>query len=177
MKDIWRKWFGKKSMTKQGTSTTSNLSHEKNFQKQKKVPSVLEDLEAYLFARYDFRFNVLTEQTEYTTKGSSKYKLADQRALNTFCMEARKAGINCWDKDISRLLLSQEITDFHPFLHYVTNLPEWDGVDRVSELAKRVSEVELWVNGFHLNMGRLLVGLGVERVRTRYGSAYRVIPV
>ena len=28
-----------------------------------------------------------------------------------------------------------------------------------------------------VNMGRMLVGLGVERVRTRCGSAYRVIPV
>lgn len=28
-----------------------------------------------------------------------------------------------------------------------------------------------------VNMGRLLVGLGVERVRTRHGSAYRVVPV
>jgi len=26
-------------------------------------------------------------------------------------------------------------------------------------------------------MGRMLVGFGVERVRTRSGSAYRVVPV
>ena len=28
-----------------------------------------------------------------------------------------------------------------------------------------------------VNMGRMLVGFGVERVRTRSGSAYRVVPV
>jgi hypothetical protein len=28
-----------------------------------------------------------------------------------------------------------------------------------------------------VNMGRMLISLGVVRVRTRYGSAYRVIPV
>lgn len=27
------------------------------------------------------------------------------------------------------------------------------------------------------NMGKLLVGVGVERVRNRYGSAYRVVPM
>ena len=29
------------------------------------------------------------------------------------------------------------------------SLPEWDGVNRVSELALRVSATPLWVNGFH----------------------------
>ena len=28
-----------------------------------------------------------------------------------------------------------------------------------------------------INMGKLLVGVGVERVRNRYGSAYRVVPM
>ena len=41
----------------------------------KKKSSVLEDLEAYLFARYDFRFNVLTEQTEYRPKGECDFCL------------------------------------------------------------------------------------------------------
>ena len=161
MKEIWRKWFGKKSVSvlessspkedvqaSECSSHTSNLCQERNLKKQKNS-SLLDDLEACLFSRYDFRFNVLTEHTEYAPKGSSDYELVDQRVLNTLCLVARRNGINCWDKDVSRLLLSQEIPDFHPFLHYVANLPEWDGSDRVSELARRVSDEELWVNGFH----------------------------
>ena len=161
MKEIWRKWFGKKSVSVLESSSpkedvqpsecslhTPNLSQERNLKKQKNS-SLLDDLEACLFARYDFRFNVLTEHTEYAPKGSPDYELVDQRVLNTLCLVARRNGINCWDKDVSRLLLSQEIPDFHPFLHYVANLPEWDGIDRVSELARRVSDEELWVNGFH----------------------------
>ena len=50
---------------------------------------------------------------------------------------------------MSRLLLSEKIADYHPFVEYVDLLPEWDGVDRVSELALRVSDKPLWVNGFH----------------------------
>lgn len=134
---IWRKWFAKK-----GVSTVVKNSTEKR-------NSLLDNLESLLFARYDFRFNVLTEQTEYAMKGSSTYELVDQRVLNTLCLVARKQGLNCWDKDVSRLLLSQEIADFHPFMHYMDNLPDWDGIDRVSELAQRVSDAPLWVNGFH----------------------------
>ena len=134
--------------------------------KAKQTPqksSLLEDLETYLFSNYNFRFNVLTEQTEYSLKNEEVFHLVDQRALNTFCMEARKKGINCWDKDVSRLLLSQQIADFHPFTQYVDSLPEWDGMDRVTELAKRVSDASLWINGFHRWMlGMVAQWMGLE---------------
>ena len=146
MMDLLKEWFGKKNV--------SMVTHEAKETSMKKETnprklSLLDDLETYLFDSYDFRFNVLTEQTEFRKKGENTFRLVDQRMLNSFCMEARKQNINCWDKDVSRLLLSQEITDFHPFLHYVANLPEWDGIDRVSELAQRVSDEDWWVNGFH----------------------------
>ncbi|MCD7927099.1 MAG: helicase, partial [Bacteroides sp.] len=58
-----------------------------------------EQLEQFLLARYDFRFNVLTEQTEYRKKGENTiYKVISQRTLNSLCLEARTRHINCWDK-------------------------------------------------------------------------------
>ena len=144
--DYLKKWFGKKSVEAVETPMEEVMVKS---EKSPKKSTLLEDLEGYLFSRYDFRFNVLAEQTEYAPKGSSVYKLVDQRVLNTLCMKAHKEGINCWDKDVSRLLMSQQIVDFHPFQDYVERLPEWDGVDRVSELAKRVSDASVWVNGFH----------------------------
>ena len=146
MMEIWRNWFGKSSV-----SVVENAVQESMEEKEKKSPkqALLENLESFLFARYDFRFNVLTEQTEYRKKGEGAFRHVDQRVLNTLCIDARGQGINCWDKDVSRLLLSQKIADFHPFLSYMENLPEWDGVDRVTELAKRISDSPLWVNGFH----------------------------
>ena len=135
---IWEKWFGQRA------------GQVKNTSKKEIHPStMLQRLETYLSDKYDFRFNVLTEQTEYAPKTETSYQMIDQRTLNTFCIDARSQGINCWDKDVSRLLLSQKIKDFHPFTDYITNLPEWDGTDRVTELAKRVSDKTLWVNGFH----------------------------
>ena len=139
MMDLLKIWFGGKSELKQECSEcilhTPNPSQEGNQKKQKNISSLLGDLETYLFTHYDFRFNVLTEQTEFRKKSENTFRIVDQRMLNSFCMDARKQGINCWDKDVSRLLLSQEITDFHPFTHYANSLPEWDGIDRVSDLA------------------------------------------
>mgnify|MGYP007129181318 CR=1 FL=1 len=65
---------------------------------------MLEALQCFLTARYDFRYNLLTEQTEYRGKEmpDEEYGIVAQRDLNTFCLEARTGGINCWDKDVSR---------------------------------------------------------------------------
>ena len=144
--DYLQKWFGKKS---DSVVEVPVVEASVKPEKTPKKSTLLEDLEGYLFSRYDFRFNVLAEQTEFREKGEDGFRLVDQRVLNTLCLKARKEGINCWDKDVSRLLLSQQIADFHPFSDYVEKLPEWDGVDRVSELAQRVSDTSVWVNGFH----------------------------
>lgn len=173
---IWQKWFGEKEVLKQESQASCDL-HTPNPSREGKLNKVsrtmLEDLEVCLFSNYAFRFNVLTEQTEYRKKGESVFHLVDQRALNTFCMEARKQGVNCWDKDVSRLLLSQQIADFHPFSDYMEKLPEWDGVDRVSELARRVSDEALWVSGFH----RWMLGMVAQWMKLEGQCANAVAPL
>ena len=174
MKEIWKKWFAKK-----GVETSLNETMDVSAKTKEKAEttfrnsSLLDNLEACLFDRYDFRFNVLTEQTEYAPKGTSTYELVDQRVLNTLCLVARKNGINCWDKDVSRLLLSQEITDYHPFLDYMDNLPNWDGIDRVSELASRVSDTPLWIEGFH----RWMLGMTAQWMAMDVQCANAVAPL
>ena len=174
MKEIWKKWFGKK-----GVETSLNETMDVSVKTREKAEttfknsSLLDNLEACLFDRYDFRFNVLTEQTEYAPKGTSTYELVDQRVLNTLCLVARKNGINCWDNDVSRLLLSQEIADYHPFLDYMDNLPDWDGIDRVSELASRVSDTPLWIEGFH----RWMLGMTAQWMAMDVQCANAVAPL
>ena len=168
--ELWKKWFGKRDVSEvENVAKEISIKTEKNVRKS----SLLEDLEIYLFKVYDFRFNVLTEQTEYRKKGESVFHLVDQRVLNTLCMKVRKQGINCWDKDVSRLLLSEQIPDFHPFTEYADSLPEWDGVDRVSELARRVSDEALWVSGFH----RWMLGMVAQWMKLEGQCANAVAPL
>mgnify|MGYP001044313666 FL=1 len=77
------------------------------------------------------------------------YGRALQRDLNSICMEARRTGIDCRDRDVNRFVYSKEVKEYHPFRQYMEWLPEWDGKDRVSDLARRVSSEPLWVEGFH----------------------------
>ena len=170
MMNLLKRWLEKRSVSP--VRNDSVETPEKKEVKNKKL-SLLDTLQEYLFTNYDFRFNVLTEQAEYAPKGSTHYQLADQRALNTLCIEARAAGINCWDKDVSRLLRSQKIADFHPFLAYMANLPEWDGMDRVTELARRVSDTPVWVNGFH----RWMLGMTAQWMEMEGQCANAVAPL
>ena len=64
-------------------------------------------------------------------------------------MEAHAEGISCWDKDVSRYIYSTQIGEYHPFRLYMDELPPWDGIDRLTPLARRVSALPLWVKGFH----------------------------
>ena len=69
---------------------------------RKKPENMLDALQRFLTIRYDFRYNLLTEQTEYRGKEmpDEEYAMVAQRDLNTFCLEARTGGINCRNKAV-----------------------------------------------------------------------------
>ncbi len=133
------------------------------------------EVEDFLASRYTFRYNEMTEQTEYKWKKdvNGKYQLITQRDLNTFCMEARKEGINCWDRDISRYVHSRSIVSYNPFTSYMDNLPVWDKTDRVTHLAKRVSHDSVWIEGFH----KWMLGMASQWMRFTSKHANSVAPV
>lgn len=110
-----------------------------------------ERVNSFLRANYDFRYNRLTEETEFRPlSGTNKeFRPIGKRELNTLCMEAHAEGISCWDKDVSRYIYSTQIGEYHPFRLYMDELPPWDGIDRLTPLARRVSALPLWIKGFH----------------------------
>lgn len=142
---------------------------------RKKPENMLDALQRFLTIRYDFRYNLLTEQTEYRGKEmpDEEYAMVAQRDLNTFCLEARTGGINCWDKDVSRLLHSRKVENYHPFLYYMSHLPQWDGVDRVTPLAVRISRKPMWVKGFH----RWMLGVAAQWLGQAQDCANAVAPM
>ena len=116
-----------------------------------KTKQLTESVDLFLKSHYDFRYNVLTEETEFRPLSGTKteFRPIGKRELNTLCMEAHAEGISCWDKDVSRYIYSTQIGEYHPFRLYMDELPPWDGIDRLTPLARRVSALPLWVKGFH----------------------------
>lgn len=132
---------------------TMKRSLKTDYKQEKRIGNdILYQVEDFLHKTYEFRFNRLTEMTEFKirNKKESIFLTVGQRELNSICIAARRNGIDCWDRDISRYVNSGEISTYHPFRDYMDNLPVWDGTDRVEALAKRVSELPVWIKGFHL---------------------------
>ena len=117
---------------------------------RKKTGSEITKLEWYMQSNYILRYNEVTRQTEYKHRGSNEpYRKVTDRVIYAMCTEARKSGINVWDNDIKRHTFSSHIEAFHPMKGYLESLPKWDGKDRVTPLAERVSKSEFWVKHFH----------------------------
>ena len=147
----------------------AGLESSKEEVKKAKSSSLMQEVTAFLTSRYRFRFNVLTEETEVANIANNipdthlRYTKVDERWMNTLSMEAIETGIDCWDRDIQRFVRSRRISEYHPFTAYFEQLPEWDGTDRVSALARRVSDNPVWVNGFH----RWMLGLSAQWMQFR----------
>ena len=170
-----------------GARKVMNIAHSKDIEKEAglesseetvekaKSCSLMQEVTAFLTSRYRFRFNVLTEETEVADVANItniennlpdahlRYTKVDERWMNTLSMEAIETGIDCWDRDIQRFVRSRRISEYHPFTAYFEQLPEWDGKDRVSALARRVSDDPVWVNGFH----RWMLGLSAQWMQFR----------
>ena len=109
----------------------------------------LEELQNFLSENFDFRYNVLTDMPECKPKNTTTYRMIDKRMMNNLSYKAMMMGIECKDADVKRFLFSDQIATHHPFQDYMASLPEWDGTDRVTMLAARVSGKAMWLNGFH----------------------------
>ncbi|EJW94516.1 helicase, partial [gut metagenome] len=92
---------------------------------------------------------VLDAAEAQTNAHHLRYQPVDSRVLNSISLQAMQAGISCWDRDVKRYVESSDVPEFHPFTAYMKQLPQWDGRDRVSVLARRVATDELWVQSFH----------------------------
>ena len=126
-------------------------------EKEPKQQRMMQRLSRYLKLHYAFRYNLLTERAECARLNTEKadeshlltYTPVDSRILNGIALSAIENGVECWDRDIKRYVESDHVQDYHPFELYFNNLPEWDGKDRVKELARRVSDKDVWVRAFH----------------------------
>ena len=97
-------------------------------------------LEEFLKRRYEIRFNTMTDDLEFRERNSIRFSFTtlDKRARNSIAIQALKEGIQAWDRDIDRFLHSDYVPRYNPVEEYLYDLGEWDGRDRIRELADRV---------------------------------------
>ena len=96
--------------------------------------------EIFLTANYDMRKNLMTGVAEYRMKYSEDqtFKPLTVEVRNDMTIEAREQGLKSWDQDVNRFIDSTRIEQYDPVNTWLDQLPEWDGVDRIKDLAARV---------------------------------------
>ena len=133
----------------------------------------LEELQNFLFENFDFRYNILTDMPECKPKNTTTYRMIDKRMMNTLSFRTMMEGVECTDADVKRFLFSEQIVTHHPFKDYLAALPEWDGTDRVTMLAARISGNAMWLNGFH----RWMLGMVAQWLGYPARCANAVAPI
>ena len=96
--------------------------------------------EIFLSANYDMRKNLMTGVAEYRMKYSEDqtFKPLTVEVRNDMTIEAREQGLKSWDQDVNRFIDSTRIEQYDPVNTWLDSLPQWDGVDRIKDLAARV---------------------------------------
>ena len=132
--------------------------------------------EAYMKEHYTLRLNVMTGTPEYRINAVGYgFHPLDQAARNTMAIKALKAGVDSWDRDLSRYIDSNLIPRYYPMEDYLRHLPKWNGKhDYVGELAQRIkTDNPHWEGDFHTWMLSMVAQwLGKDR---QHGNA--IVPL
>lgn len=96
--------------------------------------------EMFLNANFDMRKNLMTGVAEYRYKYAEDqtFKPLTEDVRNDMTIQAREQGLKSWDQDVNRFIDSTRIEQYDPVNTWLDKLPEWDGMDYIGELAKRV---------------------------------------
>ena len=87
--------------------------------------------EDYLSKRYEFRYNSVSLEIEFTVKGKAEYKSVNE---NSLYVELNKAGIRVELGKLLAILKSEYVPNFDPIKSYFETLPKWDGEDHIGLL-------------------------------------------
>ena len=150
-------------------------------------------MKEFLQRRYVFRRNVVTGDVEFQEKGRYilSWRPLTQETRNDINNAAIDEGIKVWPQDIDRLLGSSQVSDYDPVREWLRNLPQWDGRDRLGEMADRVptllphwrdnfkvwmrSMVSQWTSGAGQMYGAQMVMMFVGAQGTRKSTFMRML--
>ncbi len=166
LKRLWMRWRLRPTAATPHEGKTSRLTEG-----VKKGIALTARAMQLIAERYEVRYNVLDRVPEIRRKESDsdstqpapteKFSPLTDVMRNTMVIELHKENCSVWNGDVMRIVASEFSRPFHPFAHYLDHLPQWDGADRVSPLAHRVSEDGLWTRVFHTWM-RTMVAVWIH---------------
>lgn len=102
--------------------------------------SNIEQIQAFLTANYEFKFNSITQRLLVRIRGTDEpFHYLESYEFNTILRKIKIQNIGCSKDTLFMILRSDFVPQFDPYTSYLNNLPEWDGVDYISQLATSVT--------------------------------------
>ena len=135
-----------------------------------KGKQAFQKMEEYLTNEYEFRYNAVYSVIEYKVKGEKgEYNRLDDYATNSIHRAMKWEGIHVGIGEMLSTLQSAYTPVFDPFASYFENLPEWDGVDYIQQLADTITVredfKEWWGTALRMWLvGTVVCSLDAEKV-------------
>jgi hypothetical protein len=129
-------------------------------------------LEDFLARRYMFRRNRVTGDVEVQEKYRYQlwWKPLTDEVRNTINNAAIREGIKVWPQDLERIVNTDLIDTYDPVREWLDALPQWDGRDRLGEMADRVqTDTPDWRDNFKIWM-RSMVSQWLSGSNAMYGA-------
>ncbi len=102
--------------------------------------SNIEQIQAFLSANYEFKFNSITQRLLVRIRGAdNSFHYLDSYEFNTILRKIKTQNIGCSKDTLFMILRSDFVPQFDPYIDYLNNLSEWDGVDYIAQLASSVT--------------------------------------
>lgn len=121
------------------------------------------EIRQWLDERSELIYNVVTDMKLFRLKtpdGNAEFSVVDDRVLETMrCQMETDTGKRVLTKDVKSVVTSDFSRLVHPVRDYMEGLPEWDGTDRVAELAG------------HLVAVPMEKGISIEEMHDTFGWA------
>ena len=137
----------KKTSRKQSISVASEAFPLRG--NKKGTALTLPEVQAVLCSKYELRYNLLSEQSEYRDRGSvgDDFAPITKRVYMTWLMDIQADGYNyTWLEGVRIAAESLHIPSYHPVTHYFASLPQWDGTDRLRPLMQRLTDDDTLVD-------------------------------
>ena len=120
---------------------TWRINHSSKGSNAKRALISTTEIRAWLEDHYRVYYNLVTDQNVFSNKSEpGELQILDEREIETMrCEIEQDTGKRALPRDVQSVLKSNYAKLWHPVRSYFNALDEWDGVDRVAQLAAYVT--------------------------------------
>jgi len=154
-----------KELRKQGYGSNIATATTKDNGKIPKA-TLIQVLEDYLNATYDFKYNSIKSQTEFKTKEQTDFQILLDRDVHEIWRDLNKQNYKMPKDTIENVINSHFVPAYDPIIDYFNNLPKWDGTERLQQYCNHIKAGQDQQETFLVAMARW----ATAAVGTAYGD-------